>query len=66
MKAEEEKYVLGELDGLCLLFFDKAVFSRGLPPLSTVNTIQDRIDFLRIAIKYLIFDVEATKREGAK
>ncbi len=31
----------------------------------TVGDIQDNIDFLRLCIKYLMFDLEATRRENA-
>ena len=30
----------------------------------TVNNLQDSIDFLRLSIKYLMFDLEATRREN--
>ncbi len=30
----------------------------------TVSSLQDSIDFLRLSIKYLIFDLEATRREN--
>ena len=32
---------------------------------STVNELQDSLDFLRLSVKYLIFDLEATRRENA-
>ncbi len=31
----------------------------------TVGDIQESIDFLRVCIKYLMFDLEATRRENA-
>lgn len=31
----------------------------------TVNSLQDSIDYLRLSIKYLLFDLEATRRENA-
>ncbi len=31
----------------------------------TVCSLQESIDFLRLSIKYLLFDVEATRRENA-
>jgi len=31
----------------------------------TVGDIQEGIDFLRVCIKYLMFDLEATRRENA-
>ncbi len=31
----------------------------------SVSSIQDNIDFLRLWIKYLLFDLEATRRENA-
>lgn len=29
----------------------------------TVNDLQESLDYLRLAIKYMVFDVEATRRE---
>jgi hypothetical protein len=31
----------------------------------SMNSLQDSIDFLRMSIKYLIFDLEATRRENS-
>lgn len=31
----------------------------------TVCSLQESIDFLRLSIKYLLFDLEATRRENA-
>ena len=31
---------------------------------ATVDSIQDSLDYLRLAIKYLVFDLEATRREN--
>lgn len=31
----------------------------------SVRTLQDSLDFLRLSIKYMIFDLEATKRENS-
>jgi hypothetical protein len=31
----------------------------------TVNNLQESIDFLRLSIKYMLFDLEATRRENA-
>jgi len=30
----------------------------------SVNTLQESIDFLRLGIKYMLFDLEATRREN--
>lgn len=30
----------------------------------TVSSLQDSIDFVRLSIKYLLFDLEATRREN--
>ena len=30
----------------------------------TVGSLQESIDFLRLSIKYLVFDLEATRREN--
>ena len=30
----------------------------------TVGTLQESIDFLRLSIKYILFDLEATRREN--
>ncbi len=31
----------------------------------TVNDLQDSLDYLRLAIKYMVFDLEATRRENS-
>jgi hypothetical protein len=31
---------------------------------ATVSSLQDSIDYLRLSIKYLLFDLEATRREN--
>ena len=31
----------------------------------TVHDLQESLDYLRLAIKYLVFDLEATRRENA-
>ena len=31
---------------------------------STVNSLQESLDYLRLSIKYLVFDLEATRREN--
>ena len=33
---------------------------------ATVGQLQDSIDFLRLSIKYMLFDLEATRRENAQ
>jgi len=33
--------------------------------LKTADSIQEAMDFLRIGVKYLLFDLEATRRENA-
>ena len=32
----------------------------------TVSSLQESIDFLRLSIKYLLFDLEATRRENGQ
>ncbi|MBU0717427.1 MAG: transcriptional regulator [Planctomycetes bacterium] len=32
----------------------------------TVSSLQETIDFVRLSIKYLLFDLEATRRENAE
>jgi len=32
---------------------------------STVSSLQESIDFVRLSIKYILFDLEATRRENA-
>lgn len=32
----------------------------------TVSQLQESIDFLRLSIKYMLFDLEATRRENAQ
>jgi hypothetical protein len=31
----------------------------------TVKDLQDSLDYLRLSVKYLVFDLEATRRENA-
>ncbi|HMO26700.1 MAG TPA: hypothetical protein PKB10_10550 [Tepidisphaeraceae bacterium] len=31
----------------------------------TVSSLQESLDYLRLSIKYLVFDLEATRRENA-
>lgn len=31
----------------------------------TMNGLQDSLDYLRLSIKYLVFDLEATRRENS-
>jgi hypothetical protein len=31
----------------------------------TVNSLQESLDYLRVSVKYLVFDLEATRRENA-
>jgi predicted enzyme involved in methoxymalonyl-ACP biosynthesis len=31
---------------------------------TTVNSLQESLDYLRLSIKYLVFDLEATRREN--
>jgi len=31
----------------------------------TVNDLQESLDYLRLSIKYLVFDLEATRRENS-
>lgn len=33
---------------------------------ATVNGLQETIDFVRLSIKYLLFDLEATRRENVQ
>ncbi|MFQ5463087.1 MAG: hypothetical protein ACE5E5_10740 [Phycisphaerae bacterium] len=32
----------------------------------TVSSLQENIDFVRMSIKYILFDLEATRRENAQ
>jgi chromosome segregation ATPase len=32
---------------------------------ASVNELQDALDYLRLSVKYLVFDLEATRRENA-
>ncbi|MDI9403005.1 MAG: hypothetical protein QM516_03950 [Limnohabitans sp.] len=32
---------------------------------SSVNELQEALDYLRLSVKYLVFDLEATRRENA-
>lgn len=40
----------------------KATSKKGL---KTAQSVQNAMDFLRISVKYLLFDLEATRRENA-
>jgi len=31
---------------------------------ATVNSLQESLDYLRLSVKYLLFDLEATRREN--
>ncbi len=31
----------------------------------SINSLQDSLDWLRLSVKYLVFDLEATRRENA-
>lgn len=31
---------------------------------STINDLQEALDYLRLSVKYLVFDLEATRREN--
>ena len=31
----------------------------------SVNSLQDSLDYLRVSIKYILFDLEATRRENS-
>ncbi len=33
---------------------------------ATVGSLQESIDFVRLSIKYMLFDLEATRRENAQ
>lgn len=32
---------------------------------TSINELQDALDYLRLSVKYLVFDLEATRRENA-
>lgn len=52
----------GERDKLELLAEQTRVRHRQLK--ETVNSLQESIDFVRLSIKYMLFDLEATRREN--
>lgn len=52
-----------EQDKLKRLAQETAVRRRELK--ETVASLQESIDFLRLSIKYMLFDLEATRRENA-
>lgn len=66
MTGEEENQFIEELNHLCLLFYDKVYFSKALQNLPNPNNVRECFDFVRIGIKYLLFDIEASRREGKK
>ena len=55
---------LGERDKLELLAEQTRQRHRELK--ETVNSLQESIDFVRLSIKYLLFDLEATRRENTQ
>lgn len=52
----------GERDKLEVLAQETSVRHRQLK--ETVNSLQESIDFVRLSIKYMLFDLEATRREN--
>lgn len=54
----------GERDKLELLAEQTRQRHRELK--ETVNSLQESIDFVRLSIKYLLFDLEATRRENTQ
>lgn len=54
----------GERDKLELLAEQTRERHRQLK--ETVSSLQESIDFLRLSIKYLLFDLEATRRENGQ
>ena len=60
--AEIATLPAGERDKLELLAEQARERHRQLK--ETVSSLQESIDFLRLSIKYLLFDLEATRREN--
>lgn len=60
--AEIETLPDGEKDKLRLLAAETRKRHEDIK--KTVNSLQDSIDCLRLSIKYLLFDLEATRREN--
>ncbi len=61
--AEIETLPVGERDKLRSLAAETKKRHEEIK--SVVNSLQDGIDSLRLSIKYLLFDLEATRRENA-
>lgn len=62
--AEIATLPAGERDKLELLAEQTRERHRQLK--ETVNSLQESIDFVRLSIKYLVFDLEATRRENTQ
>ncbi len=60
--AEIGTLPVGERDKLELLA--KQTKDRHQQLKKTVSSLQESIDFLRLSIKYILFDLEATRREN--
>ena len=52
----------GDSGPLFLARRNKAMHPR---PVRAAGSVQDSMDYLRLSIKYLVFDLEATRRENA-
>ena len=62
MIAEIATLPAGERDKLELLAEQTRERHRQLK--ETVSSLQESIDFVRLSIKYMLFDLEATRREN--
>ena len=62
--AEISTLPAGERDKLELLAAQTRERHRQLK--ETVGQLQESIDFVRLSIKYMLFDLEATRRENAQ
>lgn len=60
----EEIGALPESDRVKLEAFAEQTKQRHQQLKRTVGSLQDSIDYLRLSIKYLLFDLEATRREN--
>ena len=62
--AEIATLPAGDRDKLELLA--SQTHQRHLQLKATVSQLQESIDFVRLSIKYMLFDLEATRRENAQ
>jgi len=61
----EQIGALPEADRPALLTLAQDAQARHDKTRKTIADLQDSLDYLRLSVKYLVFDLEATRRENA-